>query len=81
MDLATATALRAIIAGLRKSGAISDQPHVAAIVRELEAVEGDLRNYGTDKQTRVRKLCMDIAADAGVETTIKAAEAEMRFNF
>ena len=80
MDLATATALRAIVAGLRKSGAISGEPHVAAIVRELEAVEGDMKNYGTDKQYRVRKLCMDIAADAGVTTSIKTAEAESRFN-
>lgn len=80
MDIATAAALRAVVAGLRKSGAISDDPHVTAIVRELEAIEGDLQRYGTDKRTRVRQLCMDLASDAGLTTKIKAAEAEMGFN-
>ncbi len=80
MDTATISALRAIVAGLRKSGAISDEPHVAAIVRELESAEKGLANYGTAERTRVRQLCMDIAKDAGVATSIKSPEAELDWN-
>lgn len=75
---ATMTALRAIVSGLRKSGAISD-PHVNAIVTELEAADKSLRNYDGER-LQVRELCMAIAKDAGVETSITVAEAPLDFN-
>lgn len=76
MDRATSEAILAIVRGLRKSGAISE-PHVGAIVRELEAVEPEVAQYGADGQIRFRRLCMSIAADAGIETSIKSAEPPM----
>ena len=79
MDLATASTIRAIINGLRKSGTISD-PHITAILRELEAIEPELARYSGAGQYRVRQLCIDIAADSGVETSIETAEPPLRFN-
>ncbi|WP_374526544.1 hypothetical protein [Sphingopyxis sp.] len=77
MNDATGAALRAIISGLRKSGAIS-QPHVQAIVTELEAAD-NAKDCTTIERIAIRKMCMGIAADAGVKTSITAPEPEMRF--
>lgn len=73
MNRATSTALRAIVTGLRKSGAISE-PHVEMIVREFEAAEAGLEQWGGAERIQFRQLCMNIASDAGIETSIKVAD-------
>lgn len=80
MDVATATAFRAVISGLRRSGAIQVE-NVEGILRELEAAEPDLKRWGTEQWIRYRCLCMEIATDAGVPTSIKSAEPPMEWGF
>ncbi|MXP09595.1 hypothetical protein GRI68_05335 [Altererythrobacter halimionae] len=76
MDVSTREALRAIVSGLRKSGAISER-HVKAIVAEFESAESEVGRYGSPGEYSFRQLCMDIAKDAGVETKIKSAETPL----
>lgn len=76
MDQGTAAALRAVLSGLRKSGAISNN-HVEAVVRELEKLDVNLGKVSSPDRYPVRCLCMDVAADAGVDTEIKSPEPNM----
>jgi hypothetical protein len=80
MDFTTAAALRAIVSGLRRSGAISD-PHVTAVVSELEALDAGFLKTVSPDRIAVRRLCMGIADDGGVETTIQTEEPAMEWPF
>jgi formate-dependent phosphoribosylglycinamide formyltransferase (GAR transformylase) len=75
MNKATAAALRSIVSGLRKSGAISE-PHIDAIVAAMESEEPELKRWGKQEWISYRQLCIDIASDAGVTTSIEVAEPD-----
>jgi hypothetical protein len=44
------------------------------IVREFEAAEAGLEQWGGAERIQFRQLCMNIASDAGIETSIKVAD-------